>query len=477
MKKKCLFVLLGLSLSVVLSSCNGNEEEPQTSAKITLSAPVANASVSADADTDVTFEWSTTGSIGDCVLALSMSEKLTSAQTIAITGNSPLVVPARTFVEKVMALGIEEDFPTKIYWSVKPASATEKAETEVRAMTVTCSFPTIVLNSPANLTLIDGNNPSFPRTFSYTPVESIESYKIKFSLDDTFPAGATTTYDLTGNSYSMTEDGFNELMTGLGVTGSASTIVYWTVVAADEQLIVKNQVRSFTGRKSAFKNAKGSWLFDNAADLLEAAIGTALVKNGTITAIAGPGTNNKAVRIADDTETERSFIHAVHNIPANGNSAKNLVNEYTILMDFRIPDATTWRSLIHTDVHFAIDGASSRLMTTDNWGDGKSGLSFQGQAGMSSSNVIAPNTWYRLVLSSKCGVFWDVYVDGVKAMTGNVADYAQLDSEFSLQLDGVLFGTAGGWPGGPQIDVAQITIWGEALDSETIQVLGGVPAY
>lgn len=471
MKKNYLFILL--SLSVVLFSCNGNEDEPENTPKITLSAPANNASVSATVDNNITFEWSVAGTVGDCVLTLSLSEKLTSPQTIAITGGSPFVVPGRSFVDKVIALGIEEDFPTKVYWSVKPSSTTDKAETEVRLMTVTCSFPTIVLNSPANLIVIDGNNPSFPQTFSYTPVESINAYKIKFSLDETFPASATTAYTLESSSYSLTEDGFAELMTGLGITTSVSTIVYWTVAATDEELVVQTQTRSFTARKSAFKNAVGSWLFDDAANLMKAAVGTDLIQKGTVTAIAGPGTGNKAVTVAAGKD---NYIHAVHNIEPNGNSQAGFINEYTILMDFRIP-ALTWTPLIYTDANYVKASAPARLMTTDNWGDGKAGVSYWGNAGMSSSNIIAPNTWYRLVLTSKCGVFWDVYVDGVLAFTGNVADYAQLDSEFALEPDGVLFCTAGDMPEIPQMDLAQITIWGEALDSETIQVLGTVPTY
>ncbi|MDR2816959.1 MAG: hypothetical protein LBB62_09705, partial [Proteiniphilum sp.] len=135
-----------------------------------------------------------------------------------------------------------------------------------------------------------------------------------------------------------------------------------------------------------------------------------------------------------------------------------------------------WHSLIHTNVHFTNTGPS-RLAVSNDWGDGKGGLTYAGWAGMSSENVIAPNVWYRVILSAKCGQFWDVYLDGQLLFNGNVSDYAQRDSEFSLETDGVLFATAGGWPFGYQMDISHIIVWSVALDAESIQTLGAVPTY
>ncbi|MDR2816428.1 MAG: SusE domain-containing protein, partial [Proteiniphilum sp.] len=451
------FIFLCVFGGLFLSSCGKEENEtPQDeTAKISLSAPDNNANITVTGTNDVTFDWNKTGTVsGNCLLVLSLSERLSSPQTIEIAGNPPLIVPARTILDKIIALGIEEGIPTKVYWSIKPASSDQNVETEIRTLNVTCSFPTLALNSPDNLIVIDGNNASsFPYTFSFTPLPSVSDYKIKFSLNEAFPTDATAVYDINTNSYSLTEESFNTLMADLGVTNSITTLVYWTVVAADETLVARSQVRSFSGRRSVYLNAVGSWSFDDPNNFVKADIGADLILGGTgFTSVAAPGTTNKGICIPDGIE---NYIHAIHNIQPNGGSTKDRVNEYTILLDFRVPNVTQFHSLIYTDVHLTRTGPS-RLAVSDNWGEGKGGLTYAGWPGMSSDNVISPNVWYRVVLSAKCGQFWRVYLDGQLSFNGNVTDYAQRDSEFALETDGVLFATAGGWPFGYQMDISHI---------------------
>lgn len=474
MKKSLFFIFPAVLLTSV--SCQEKQDGPQTEpVTISLSAPQNNFEIEASADNDVTFEWSASGETGACEIAFSLSQSMSSAQTIAIDGESPYTVPGSEFMSAVMALGIEEGLPTRVYWTVRPVSDAIEVSTETRTMTVTCSFSTISLVSPANLIVIDGNNPEFPYEFSYTPVASIESYKLKFSLSESFPDESTVAYDLSGDSWEMTEDAFYELMTSLGVTDSKTTIVHWTVTAADEQAGIQAQKRSFTARRSAMRNAAASWTFDDPENILKAEIGEALQQVGTVTATAGPGSGNGAVTVAAGKE---NYLKAIHGLEPNGNTQRNKVNEYTIMMDIKV-QAAGWNALIHTDLNIGDkfgDGAVARLaLSGDDEGTNHSAPTYNGE--MTGMYLISGGNWHRLVLTAQCGNVWDVYVDGEYALDGNVVDYAQLDSDFALDPEGVLFCTDDNWIPSERVDIAQITIWGESLDADTIKALGGVPVY
>ena len=270
----------------------------------------------------------------------------------------------------------------------------------------------------------------------------------------------------------MTEDAFYTLMDDLGVTGSESVIVYWTVSAADGTL-VQSQTRSFTARKSALKNAAASWTFDDAENILKADTGADMQYAGTAPgSIDGPGDGNGAISVPAGKE---NYLKAIHGISPNGNTQKGLVNEYTIMMDLRVP-AVGWNALIHTDFDLDHDAVCRLALSGDDEGTGHSTLTYNGEM-TGTRYVIGTNTWHRVILTAKCGNFWDVYVDGEYILDGNVAAYAQLDSEFALEPEGVLFCTDNNWVPSLQIDFAQITIWDEALDADTIASLGTVPVY
>lgn len=472
--KKSMLIILAAAFAV--AACQEKPENPAGDpVKISLSEPQDNAAITAAADNDVTFGWAASGETGECELAFSLSKKMTSCVTIPAEEQSPMTLEGRVFMEKVISLGIEEGLPTKVYWTVRPVQDASAVETEVWSMTVTCSFPTISLNSPANLTVIDGNAPAFPYEFSFTPVSSVDSYRICFATSDKFPEGQTVSYSPDGSSWEMTEDRFYELMTDLGITSSETNIVYWTVIPEDDQAVVQTQTRSFTARRSALRNAVASWSFDDSGNLLKADVGSDMIQVGTASAIAGPGKGNGAISVSAGKE---NYLKAVHGIKPNGNTQKNKVNEYTILMDIRVAKAG-WNALLHTDPDIGDtfgDGAVARLaLSGDDNADNHSAPTYNGE--MTGSYLISGNEWHRLILTSKCGNFWDVYVDGEYALDGNVVDYAQLDSDFALDPEGVLFCTDDNWIPSEQVDIAQITIWGEALDAGTIEALGGVPVY
>ena len=465
------YLTIVAAVSLLTVSCQEKEDgtNQTTVPEITLSAPEDGAEITADAGTGITFEWNTSEDIGKCVLKLSLSSSLASAEEIEIPSGSPLTVSGNDFVEALIALGIEEGLPTRIYWSVQPA-AEMQVNAEVRSMTVTCSFPSITLTSPENLIVIDGNKPAFPYTFSFNPVSSISGYSLEFSLEENITSPVT--YEMTGTSWTMTEDAFYALMEDLGITGSESVIVYWTVSATDGTL-VQSQTRSFTARRSALKNAVASWTFDDAENILKADIGADMQYAGTVPgSIDGPGDGNGAISVPAGKE---NYLKAIHGISPNGNTQKELVNEYTIMMDLRVP-AVGWNALIHTDFDLDHNAVCRLALSGDDKQNGHSTLTYNGEM-MGTQYVIGANTWHRVILTAKCGNFWDVYVDGEYILDGNVADYAQLDSEFALEPEGVLFCTDNNWVPSLQIDFAQITIWDEALDADTIASLGTVPVY
>lgn len=468
-------MLIILATAIAAASCQEKAETPaQEPVRISLTEPNDNAAVTASVENDMTFGWNISGEAGQCELAFSLSRNMTSCVTVPADQTSPMTLEGRVFMETVISLGIEEGLPTKVYWTVRPASDID-AETETRTMTVTCSFPTVVLNSPANLIVIDGNNPAFPYEFSFTPITSIDLYEIRFSLSETFPEDGTISYNPEGSSWEMTEDRFYEMMTGLGITSSDTHIIYWTVVPDDDQIVVQTQTRSFTARRSALRNAVASWSFDDPDDILKADIGKDMIQYGTARAIAGPGQGNGAISVAAGKE---NYLKAVHGISPNGNTQRNKVNEYTILMDIRVAKAG-WNALIHTDLNIGDifnDGAVARLaLSGDDNADNHSAPTYNGE--MTGQYLVSGNEWHRLILTAQCGNIWDVYVDGQYALDGNVVDYAQLDSDFALDPDGVLFCTDDNWIPSEQVDIAQITIWGEALDAGTIEALGKVPVY
>lgn len=468
MKKYFLLVAAALSAMV---ACQEKPETPIEDAKIVLSAPDDNSAVEATVDNDMTFSWTAAGETGDLELVFSLSSRLVNPQTVKIEGGSSITLSGREFMDKVIALGIEEGLETRIYWSVRPVAG--KAETEVRTLKVTCSFPSIVLNTPDNLITIDGNAPAFPYEFSCVPVTSIEEYTLKFSLDDRFPADATVSYELTDGRWTMDEDRFYGLMDALGVRGSNTVDVYWTVTSADETLVVSTQTRTFTARKSALRNAVASWTFDDAANLAKAAVGEDMIFHGTVTAASsGCGEGNGAITVAAGKE---SWLEAKHGIAPNGGVGAKKINEYTILMDIRVPDAG-WNALIHTDVDRGGNEASRIQLSGDDLGNGTCGLTYNGEWPVTGYPVIE-NHWHRIVVSSKCGVHWDAYVDGEYVLCGNVADYAQFESGWALEPEGVLFCADDNWVPSQLMDIAQITIWDEPLDASTIKALGTVSEY
>jgi hypothetical protein len=213
---------------------------------------------------------------------------------------------------------------------------------------------------------------------------------------------------------------------------------------------------------------KAHWKFDDAANLTAATIGNALeYAKGTgagfecptaditgFTAIAGPKSDNKAVRI-----NMRYSFRARHGIPAPTDGA-SIITEYTLMFDFQLPVIGVYYTFFQTD--------------PGNAGDGDCFVRPAGTIGVGSTGytenpvVTTANVWHRLVVSVKLGApSYNYYLDGEPIRKVSTP----LDpTRFGLDLTYLLF-FADDSDEDNDIDISEIAIWNEALDDDQIKKL------
>ena len=202
----------------------------------------------------------------------------------------------------------------------------------------------------------------------------------------------------------------------------------------------------------------GHWTFDHSANLLHADVGTDLQLVGTQTAIPGPAAGDSAVRIPLG-----SYYHCHHNIAANGSGSPTRVNNYSLMVDFRVNQPGQWYSIFQTTIANN-DDADFFISTT-----GTLGISVIGYSSFS----VVPGQWYRMVISASMGNHFDCYIDGHLVLSGT---YQAPDGRFSLDPlggnnDVLLFADDNGEDN--EIDVAQVAIFDHDLTSIQIDSMGG----
>ncbi len=200
---------------------------------------------------------------------------------------------------------------------------------------------------------------------------------------------------------------------------------------------------------------QGWWKFDDVANILKADIGSPLELVGTHQLIDGPDVGNGAVKIGVG-----SYYKLRHGMNPNGGGAGKLVNEYTIMIDFRAPTIGAWKCFYQTDSTNANDGECFINKTGATIGVGATGYSLFG---------VTANEWYRLVLSVKNGVQYNYYIDGQIIKAGTVQPVDNI--RFALDKALLMFGDDDGDDG--EIDCAEIAIWNTALSNADILLLGG----
>jgi len=195
----------------------------------------------------------------------------------------------------------------------------------------------------------------------------------------------------------------------------------------------------------------GHWKFDNANILTQATVGKNLVLTGSQQAVTGPDTDNGAVKIGVG-----SYYSAEHGIEPNAGGS--LVNEFTLVMDLKIPSTGQWYTMYQSDLTNTNDGE---------WFINPSGNMGVGATGYTEYSI-KRDEWYRLAISVKNGQYYNYYVDGQLALSGAPGN---IDDRFAL-ADRVLLFADENREDNP-IDVAEIKIFSRALATSEIFNMGG----
>ncbi|MDR2764159.1 MAG: hypothetical protein LBB90_03920, partial [Tannerella sp.] len=211
----------------------------------------------------------------------------------------------------------------------------------------------------------------------------------------------------------------------------------------------------------------GKWLFEDPERPGVAEVGNELIQVGSaIWGADGPSADNKAVSIG-----KGSHFLAKHGIAVSGETAAGdpatKVNEYTLLIDFKVAETGRYYAFMQTDL---TNGSDGEIFIN---GDGKIGIS----GGYYSPAVVQPETWYRWVLTVKCGEVWKQYLDGTLLYEA-AADHdgkMNVDDRFALDPAGVLlFGDEDGEDN--EIFVAATALWNKALSAGEVAALGQIGA-
>ncbi|MCK9409239.1 MAG: metallophosphoesterase [Bacteroidetes bacterium] len=200
---------------------------------------------------------------------------------------------------------------------------------------------------------------------------------------------------------------------------------------------------------------QGWWKFDTAANVLKAETGLALELVGSHQYVPGPKPGNGAINIGMG-----SYYKMKHGIRPNGGGS--MVNEYTLMIDFKVPGGGTWKTLFQTDMSNKSD-ADWFISTIENIGIQATGYT---------SYAIIPNEWYRFVLTVKNGAAHISYLDGQAVKAGSPLP---IDGRFALDSLLLLFADNDG--DDAEIECAEIAIWNSALSTEDVAALGGYGHY
>ena len=229
-----------------------------------------------------------------------------------------------------------------------------------------------------------------------------------------------------------------------------SELGIWDVALDADQVLA---LAGAKGERVPVRTKLGSWKFDDSANLLKADIGQPLTLTGTQLSVNGPEAGNKATKL-----DLGSYLNMTTGILPNGGGV--MVNEYSLQIDFSVPEAGKWHAFFQTDPANAND--ADLFTNTSN----KIGT----QATTYSANAIEANTWYRMVVTVKNGAFFKVYINGELWIDGLGQ---AVDGRFALQNNLLLFGDDDGDDG--TIFCSEINIWEVALTEQEIMDLGTDP--
>ena len=199
----------------------------------------------------------------------------------------------------------------------------------------------------------------------------------------------------------------------------------------------------------------GHWNFDDKNNWQNAVVGNSLDYVGTkIKTIETIDYYDGAVYLP-----RNNYLIAEHGILSD--DSNDLVNEYTIVMDIMVALYPRTYCLVQTDT---LNESDADIKITGNAQIGSDLL------GYSSENLMRKNTWYRLAISFKAGNFSDFYLNGSKVFSGNILE---VNGDLSLTNKILLF--ADDNQEDNSINVADVKVFGKALNEDEISALGGFP--
>ncbi|MCD6347419.1 MAG: metallophosphoesterase [Bacteroidales bacterium] len=156
----------------------------------------------------------------------------------------------------------------------------------------------------------------------------------------------------------------------------------------------------------------GYWNFDDPSNLVKAELGLSLEQFGTCEAVAGPSANDGATRVGVG-----DYFKCTHQINHNGGGS--YVNEYTLVIDFKVPSIGQYYCFYQTNM--------------SNSNDGEVFINPAGHVGITGTGysycTLSANEWYRLVISVDLGNTFNYYIDGELIHEGN---NQSIDGRYSL---------------------------------------------
>ena len=222
-------------------------------------------------------------------------------------------------------------------------------------------------------------------------------------------------------------------------TINCSELAIWDVALSESQAIELGNATT-----ESLPPAIGKWTFDYTENLLSAEIGKPLTLTGSQISVPGPTSGNLAVQLGLG-----SFLTMEHDMEASLAGTK--VNEYTLHMDFSVPETGKWHAFFQTSPDNS-DDADLFTNTTNKIGTGATGYT---------ENTISSDIWYRLIVSVKNGSFFRIYINGEQWLENTTQE---IDGRWALDNLLLLFADDDGDDG--LINCAEVTIWDKALTAE-----------
>ncbi|MES2616468.1 MAG: T9SS type A sorting domain-containing protein [Bacteroidota bacterium] len=202
---------------------------------------------------------------------------------------------------------------------------------------------------------------------------------------------------------------------------------------------------------------KGYWKFQDKNNLTKATVGYPLSLIGTHQRVTGPAYGDTAIRM-----TIGNYYKCNHNMAPNGGG--DSVNRYTLMFDFKVLSFKKWHTFFQTDSLNTNDGECF-IRPADGSNPGRIGVA----ATSYTKDSIAPNKWYRLVISVNNGHFYRYYINGTLVLEGDTQD---IDDRFALTPKILFF--ADDNQEDDTIDIASVAVFDTCLSSSDIERIGTI---